>query len=328
MKRLQTFLFLFFPSIALASPWTLPQGKTTASLGFEYQFAVDEHLSNGTLQSFPLRGRFQQTALNIGLRYGFTDQFEGAVDFGLKSVGYKADPVVLGLPEERVNLEGARAAVFDFSRSAQGAGDVWLSARYNLLRGRLMLTNETRAKFPTGYKAPEQTFADPNNPTPTNIQDDVSLGDAQTDIENSLLVGTFFPSWKVFLRAGAGLRFRFGAPGHQAMADVKVGKFVGDQIILFGGARGALTLLEGDVIGTSFVINRESATSRDISPDDIDRAELRLDRDFLQVEGGLIWVLKDVEFVLAYSYLPVGRNIPAVHGLFAGTTVRLGSPGK
>lgn len=323
MKHLWAMMMVWIPSVVYASPWTLPQGDSTVAVGFEFQLAMDEYLPDGSAQPFPLSGEFQQSALNVGVRYGFTNRFEGAVELGFKSVDYRSRPVIIGLPSEQATLPEARASIYDFNRSALGAGDIWLTGRYNLLRERVLLTNETRAKFPTGYAAPQQTFSDPSSPSPDSTQDDVTLGDGQTDLENSLLFGAFIPPTRTFIRVGSGFRFRFGDPGHQFIADAKIGQFLGDHVIVFGGGRTAWTVTRGNIVGKTFVLNRPEATPEDIQPEDISQIDLRLDRNFVQVEGGLIWSLGDVEMILNYSYIPVGANIPAIHAVSVGTTMRL-----
>lgn len=54
MRHLVPWLLLLAPVNALASPWTLPQGDSTVSVGFEFQLAMDEYLADGQAQSFPL----------------------------------------------------------------------------------------------------------------------------------------------------------------------------------------------------------------------------------------------------------------------------------
>jgi hypothetical protein len=102
-----------------------------------------------------------------------------------------------------------------------------------------------------------------------------------------------------------------------------VGQFLGDHLIVFAGGRTAWTVTEGEVLGKTFVLNRPDATSKDLSPDDISQVDLRLDRNFVQVEAGLIWSFGDVELVTNYSYIPLGANIPASHSVSVGTTIRL-----
>ncbi len=310
---------------AFASPWTLPKDDLSLSLGFDFQLATEEFQGDGSRREFPLDGEFTSQTLGIGLRYGFTDRLELEIDFALKSVAYKADPVVLRLPTDTVDLQGARDAVYDFSDSAVGMGDIILSARYNLYRRPMgVISTETRAKLPGGYRAPGQTFSTPDNPNPNAQEDDVTLGDGQTDLEQSLLFGGYIPATRTFARAGVGVRLRFGAPGHQLIGDAKVGQFLGKSFVLFGGVRGAFTVIEGETLGKTFVVTRNNVTSQNIRDSDIRQDLLSLDKDFVQTEGGLLFILSgDAEMQVVYSYIPFGKNISAIHSVSVGTTIRI-----
>lgn len=310
---------------AFASPWTLPKGDLSLTTGFDFQMAFEEYQADGARREFPLDGTFTSQTLGLGLRYGFTEQLELGLELQLKSVAYKADPVVLGLPTDTVDLQGARDAVFDFSESAMGVGDIFLAARYNLYRRPMgVISTETRAKLPGGYRPPSQTFSTPDNPNPNAQEDDVTLGDGQTDIEQSLLFGGYVPATRTFARAGVGIRLRLGAPGHQLIGDAKVGQFLGKNFVLFGGIRGAFTLTEGETLGKTFVVTRNNVTSQNIKDSDIRQDLLSLDKDLVQTEGGLLIVLSgDAEMQVVYSYIPFGKNISAIHSVSVGTTIRI-----
>lgn len=312
---------------AFASPWTLPKDDLSLTLGFDFQQATEEYQTDGARREFPLDGTFTSQTLGLGLRYGFTDRLELELDVQLKSVAYKAEPVVLRFAPgvETVDLQGARDAVYDFSESVIGLGDITLAARYNLYRRPMgVISTETRAKLPGGYRAPGQTFRDPTNASPNAQEDDVTLGDGQTDLEQSILFGGYVPATRTFARAGLGVRLRFGAPGHQAIGDAKVGQFIGKSLVVFGGVRGAFTVIEGDTLGTTFVVTRNNVTSQNIRDSDIRRDLLSLDKDFLQTEAGLLVVLSsDAEMQVVYSYIPVGKNISAIHSVSVGMTIRI-----
>jgi len=310
---------------AFASPWTLPKDDLSVSMGFDFQMATEEFQGDGGRREFPLDGAFTSQTLGLGLRYGFTERLELELDIQLKSVSYSADPVVLGLPTETVDLQGARDAVFDFSETAVGMGDIILAARYNLYRRPMgVISTETRAKLPGGYRAPGQTFSTPDSPNPNAQEDDVTLGDGQTDLEQSILFGGYVPSTRTFARAGVGVRLRFGAPGHQLIGDAKVGQFLGKSFVLFGGVRGAFTVIEGETLGKTFVVTRNNVTSQNIRDSDIRQDLLSLDKDFVQTEAGLLVVLSsDAEMQMVYSYIPFGKNISAIHSVSVGTTIRI-----
>ncbi len=307
-------------SVAEASPWTMPKDELLLTLGYDFQFAENEFLPDGTHQSFPLNGRFTSSTLRLGARYGFTSKFELAGDINFKAVNFVADSVIVGLPDDQVGLDQARSSVTNFASSELGAGDVHLTGRYNFLSGTVVLTNELGAKFPTGYAPPEGTFDEETGA----VADDVSLGDGQTDLQEALLFGFFIPGSRTFGRADVGFRLRFGAPGHQVFGGVKAGQYLGKQLVLFAGASGAYTVTEGDPIGETFI-----ATEDDLQADEVVVGEnvvpvpLPLDKDWLSVEGGLIFIaMPGLELQAAYSQILLGTNIPAIHTVSAGTAIR------
>lgn len=325
VRALLCFGILVTGSSAWASPWTLPKDEMSLSLSYDFQRATHEFMVDGTRQEFPLDAEYQGHTLGLGVRYGLTSRLELEVDLQLKSVAYLSKSVIVGIPTDTVDLAGARAAVLDFTASEVGAGDIFLAARYNLARSAVgSISTETRAKFPTGYRAPGQTFRDPSAPSGDSIEDDLSLGDGQSDIEQSVLFGVYAAATRTFGRAGVGARLRFGGPGHQAIADAKVGQYVGQNVLLFGGVRGAYTLLEGDSLGLTFVATRNNVTPENIRPTDIRQDPLRLDKDYVQTEGGLILLISErVEVQGVYSYIPAGKNIPSIHSFAVSTTIRI-----
>src|SRR5690606_5453497 len=80
-----------------------------------------------------------------------------------------------------------------------------------------------------------------------------TLGDAQTDLTQSLLIGLSIPRTGTFARLDGGLRLRFGAPGHQAVGGFKLGQLIGRDTIVLAGVRGFYTLTEGEQIGVTMV---------------------------------------------------------------------------
>lgn len=311
-------------SQAWASPWTLPKDELSFSAYHDFQTATQEYRGDGTRQEFPLDGQFYGNTLAMGARYGFTPRLELEIDAHFKAVSYVSEPVIIALPEDSADLQTARDSILNFTQAELGLGDVYLAARYNLARNRVgAITSETRFKLPTGYKAPGQTFRD-NTPSDDGIDDDVTLGDGQMDIEQSLLFGVYAPATRTFGRAGVGVRLRMGAPGHQAIADAKVGQYLGQSLMVFAGVRGALTVVEGDSLGLTYVTTRNNVTPDNIRLTDIKTDELFLDKDFVQTEAGLLLFLTDlVELQAAYSYIPVGKNISTIHSFSLGTTIRI-----
>ncbi|MGM0557131.1 MAG: hypothetical protein ACQEVA_12180 [Myxococcota bacterium] len=295
-------------------------------LDVDFQFAGEEFLLDGERQEFPLEGEYNASGLALTTRYGFTDKFEMGGRLRLKHVTFEADPVVLlaenpNTPDQEVSLETARERTLDFSTNNTGAGDVDLFARYNFFNtGVVLLTTETLLKLPTGYETPSGTFENDDFAEAT-IQDDVTLGDGQTDLRQSLLFGGYIPASKTFVRADLGYKLRFGVPGDQGLASAKVGQLIGESFVVFVGARGALTLFDGESIGKTFIAADPSVSAQDFTVDNIEIKDLTLDRDYIQVEAGAIVKVADVELQFAYSRIVAGRNIPLINLLSFGTVM-------
>ena len=136
-------------------------------------------------------------------RYGFSERFEGELTLNLKHVSYQSQPYLPALPEPgedgQVDPVATRTNITDFSGTALGPGDIFLTGRYNLLRSLLMITTEGSLKVPAGYETPNAL--------------NVTLGDGQIDYTQSLLLGTVLPETGTFARLDAGFRLRSGMPG-------------------------------------------------------------------------------------------------------------------
>ena len=315
------FVLCLFPQIATASPWTLPKESLAIGFDVDFQLATSEYLDSRSVQTLPLDAEFQSTSLRIGARYGFTDRFEGSFQIALKKINYNADPVVLGFPEgvETATVEEARGSILDFSRSAIGSADAHFTARYNILRGQLMLTNETVLKLPTGYDKPSSTLDEDGF-----VSDDVTLGDGQADLENSILAGLFLPESRTFFRSGLGFRFRFGDPGHQALANLKVGQFLGEKFIVFVGADASVTVISGTPIGETLQANSDNVTAANITADDFSPQPLYLDKDFINVGVGALFVATSgIEIQGSYNRTVFGRNLPVINAFTVGTSITI-----
>ena len=316
------------PSAASASPWVVDDDELNLNLTYDFQFANKEFLRDGTFQEFPLDGKFSANQLTLESRYGITDRFEVAASIAFKEVSYDADPVILNgkLFEDSPTRVEANESILDFSSSQLGAGDIRLSGVYQFLNyaGIFLLSSDTEIKLPTGYDKPESTFKN-DNPVPSNIRDDVSLGAGQTDITEMLQMGAYVPITKTFTRLETGFRFRFGAPGHQMVGGFKLGQFIGEKFILFTALEGAFTVTDGEVIGKSFVARKPQKSSDEIggAKGDIEPIDLRLDRTFIQVGGGAILRLEEFEIQASYHQIIVGENMPAIKTASAGVVYRM-----
>lgn len=305
---------------AFASPWTVPKDKLLLSLSYDFAFAENEFLPSGHYQSYPLNGRFTSSTLRLGGRYGFTSKLELSADLTIKSVTYSADPIIPGLPDnaEQVDLPTARAAVRDFSNTLVGPADLYITGRYNFIKGLFAFADEVRLKLPTGYEKPSGTFT-----ADGQVDDDLALGDGQTDLEDSLLFGVFIPPTRTFARADVGFRLRFGGPGHQAIGAVRVGQYVGQHIVLFAGSSGAYTVTEGDVIGKTYISTVDHLQAKDVViGENTVPVDLRLDKDWLQVEGGVLFIPREgLEMQASYSQIVLGSNIAAIQSVSVGTAI-------
>lgn len=302
---------------AQASPWTVPADEFVLAIDSNYQSADEEYLPDGTLQQFPLDGEFTSVNLGIGGRYGFTDRFEGAFRLNFKRVDYDSDPVVLGLPDDPNDQVAVNEAIFDFSTSEAGASDAFFYGRYNFYSGSVMLTSETSLKLPTGYQQPEGTFEE-GQPTPAAIEDDVTLGDGQADLTQSLLMGLYLPPTRTFARFDVGYKHRFGSPGDQLVGGASIGQYLGDHWLVFIGGHGAYTLFEGDPIGKSFITRTPGKPTNEFSASDVETIDISLDKDYLTVEGGVILALDQLEIRASYGRMVTGSNIPQIDSFSLG----------
>ena len=317
LKVLLVVAILLAPGAAAASPWTLPNDEFVLGLDYNFQIATREYLQDGDLQSFPLDGEFESSSIRISGRYGFTEKFEGAFSTTFKQVTYESRPVILA-PPDNTELGTVNDDILDFSKTSLGAGDLFLLGRYNFVRSNLMITTETELKVPTGYEQPAGTFEEGEEPSTTTIEDDVTLGDGQADLTQSMLFGAYVPPSRTFMRLDTGYRVRFGSPGHQLVGLFSIGQFIGDHVLLFASVDSAYTLFEGDSIGDSVVTSAPEKEPGELTGDDIVATPITLDRDWVKVEAGGILTVRDIEVRLGYGQIVWGRNIPKIQSFNIG----------
>ncbi|QDG50293.1 hypothetical protein FIV42_05965 [Persicimonas caeni] len=310
------------PTMADASPWTLPKDKFVLTLDSNYQSADEEYLPDGELQQFPLDGEFTAITFSVGARYGITDKIELAGDLNLKQINYKSAPVLLEIPDG-ADSATLNDAIFDFSKSAAGVGDAELHGRYALVRGLVRVTSQTSVQFPVGYETPRGTFLD-DEPNPAAIEDDVTLGDGQTNLTQSFLFGAYVPATRSFARLDAGYRLRVGTPGDQTVGGVSIGQYLGDNFLVFVAGNGAYTLFEGESIGKSFITRSPGKSPSEFdATEDIETIDITLDKDYLNVEGGVILKLRDLEMRASYGQIVWGSNIPRISSFSLGVVYAL-----
>ena len=324
LPAVATACFLVFASsLVHASPWTLPQDRLVLTMDYHIQHADYEFLADGTRQAYPLNGQFRGKAIRLGARYGFTDDFDGAISLDISQINYGADPLLLDVDFETAGE--ATQSILNFNSVQFGAGDLRLRGNYNLLRssrGFWLVTSSTRAKLPTGYDAPTGTFftdADGEE----RIGGQATRGDGQVDITQALMFGGFFAPTGGFGRAEVGLEYRFGDPGHRVVTDVRVGQPVGDRLIAIVGMVAGHNITEGEVIGQTMIANNPYLPASQFTMDNIRAEDLRLDSSNLGFMGGLLFDFGDIEFTTNYYYTAKGRNVAGTHAFTFGTIVSI-----
>jgi hypothetical protein len=301
------------------------QDEFVLEVGSNFQQADEEFLPDGTLQSFPLDGEFTSSTLFIGGRYGFTERFEGSFKLNFKQVNYESEPVILALPPDGADNQAVNDSIFDFGKAQKGAGDFYFRGRYNIHRGQIMVTTETELKLPTGYTPPGGTFEN-DEPNPATITDDVTLGDGQTDLTQRILLGVVIPATRTFARLDAGYQHRFGTPGDQVVGAFSLGQSLNKTWLLFGGVRGAYTVMEGQTIGQSFITRSPEKSAGELGVGDLETVGISLDSDFTQIEAGIIARLTDVEVRASYARIIDGENIPQINSFSLGLVYALPTP--
>lgn len=329
---------VLLPATALASPWTLRQGRAVVRAGFDFQLATSEFVNEGGERPFPLEGRFSGATLDLGARLGITDRFELEANLPIRVVTFTAEPTIIQVFEGTDAEEALRfyqGNLIDFSQAGAGIGDFTVTGRYQLLLRPLAAAIEMSVKAPTGYDGPEGTFGpEPDNledfaaqaetlVRPDNIRDDVTFGDGQLDVSAQLLLGAAF-STGTFVRAGGGYNLRFGGAADQVLADVRVGQALGAKVLVYGYGRLAYSIQQGRSVGISII-----ADDPELGPESFARAAntrpivRRLETNLLEVGGGLIWRLTGpVEVNASYGRIVWGRFVAATHRASLGIGIR------
>ncbi len=329
---------MFVGGAAHASPWTLPQGEAVVMTGFDFELATREFIDRGPERDFPLAGRYTGTTLRLGGRFGLTDRLELEASIPLRLVAYTSDPVILAPRPEGVTDELGyyQSSVVDFSRTGSGVGDLEISGRYRWTTGAFALATELRVKTPTGYRGPEGTFGPepktieafmaqaPDLVRPTNVRDDVTLGDGQLDLTASMLAGVA-TRVGLFARAAAGYRLRLGGAGDQVVGDVRVGQAIGRRFLVYASSTITYSVQRGRVVGISAsAIDPTVPATGYRGADNILLIERRLEFDALGVGGGFIWRMADtVEMNAGYQRTVWGRFVAATNALSISVALRM-----
>lgn len=313
------------PTLAEASPWTLPHGRVAVRTSTDVQLATSEFLPDGTRQNFPLNGEFFAANLRMEARYGLTPTIEIGARVSASHLNYDSDEVFLAQSDTGTfDAATVRENILSFDRRATGVADIHLFLRNRLTPiRRWVLAYEIDLKLPTGYDPPEGTFEE-DDPS-QQVNDDVALGDGQTDITGTLLFGAS-PANNVFLRADAGFRVRTGDPGHQVLGSFKVGGRVSGGLVPFAFIDVQHTVTEGNVVGQSFTTPDTDTPAVAFDGGEMSRVEpidLRLDRTVVSPGLGSIVSIGDQNFDVSYNYIVYGQNVAQAHVFSIGTTLTL-----
>lgn len=314
---------LAVPATVHASPWTLPRGTASLSLSADIQTARDEFRRSADRVPYPLDGRYTASNLRIGARYGISDRTEIAGSLFVGSVSFQADEVYL--PElfgiEPTGRPEQTDGILSIDRRTIGIGDLRLALRHRISPlARTVWAVEAELKLPTGYDAPEGVFND-DDPT-LGVADDVTLGDAQTDLTLRLHMGTV-PVNNWFIRADAGFRARFFGPGQQIVGGFKTGVRLADVVVPYAWTDAEHTITEGEVVGTTFLFDDPALDARDVTLANFVGRDYRLDRTVVRAGGGIIFAFGDREFDLGYGLTVWGKNTGRIHTVSLGTTIAL-----
>jgi len=336
------FAALTLSSTLAVAQWTLPEGQMFLSTGFDGQYARGEFFGfdgdPSEERNFPLRGEYLGATMTFDARVGLTDELELELMVPLRVVTYTSDPVIL-IPQPMGSMESAfdyyQQNLIELSQGTMGLADIEVAGRYRFLAQPFLLTGELRLKVPGGYDGPSGTFG--SNPTdtqdfmdnvgtyvsPENISDDVTLGDGQVDLIGRLLFGAAFDTG-TFFAGDAGYNVRFDDAGHQFLASLRVGQLIENVVLLFAGASLAMSVTEGRVIGVSVAAQDPNVPAAEFGGlTNILLREVRLQRDYLNVYGGVIFrISPSVEIKLAYARTAWGRNVAAVNTFTIGVGAR------
>lgn len=335
-----TLLGILGPTVALASPWTLPAGVLVVGGRFDYESADEEWLDDGSAaRPFSLRGEYQSVTYTLSARLGITDKFELELQIPLRQVSFSSDPVILNSqPTDSMqsSLDFYQENVLDLSRTVRGLGDVRLTARHRLWRGPVWVgAAEVQLKTPTGYAPPAGTFgANPRSiadfeantdryARPENVTDDVTLGDGQVDVRPALLLGWGFATG-TFMRLDVGYALRLSGAGDQVFGSARVGQSIGQRILLFTGLDGEKAVEDGRRIGVSVAAIDPKLPAADYAgSNNLLLREVHLDRDRLSLPiGGIVRITSAAELNLGVSLPLAGRNTSVITTWSLGFALR------
>lgn len=217
---------LLFSGLAYSGAWTGPQGAAYNKFGFNY-FTSDEQL-DGDGDSFDTGAEFTDFNFTYYGEYGFRDDLTFFGSVPLKSLEFDPD---------------AGSSVDN-----TGIGDIDLGIRYNLYNEDWgLISVQGLVKIPSAYDEDE----------------DVPLGNGQTDIEVRLLYGKSLWPKPMYLGAEIGYRFRDEEPSDEIKYLLEFGYTVNDKVSLRAKLDGTTSAKNADS-GTDFAGNPTLAPDFDL----------------------------------------------------------------
>lgn len=180
---------LITPTVAMAGPWTLKQGKT-------YNKPAVNYFTGDSLFSTRQEGfeSFEDLNFTFYNETGITDDIS----------------FIVSIPIKEITRTDRNAAGIASARRTSGVGDIDLGLRYNLSKGPIVVAVQGIVKLPYAYST--------NNPLP--------LGNGQEDFEGRLQLGRSFGK-AGYVVAEAGYRYRVGAPADEFRYLIEYGADLG-----------------------------------------------------------------------------------------------------
>ncbi|MEM1026087.1 MAG: hypothetical protein AAGD10_13765 [Myxococcota bacterium] len=332
MKRALLIPVLTFclPIGAQASPWALPKGSLAWTSVLEFQWAGQEFLDRRVTTEFPLDGFYSATRFEVGARYGLGQGFDLELSIPVQIVSFQSDPVILAIPDGSPDtvLDRAQESVLDFSQVRAGVADIRALVRKQWIGRPFAFSTTLEVKIPAAYQGPAGTFGSRPETVDEllevvdeaiaqqNVEDDIALGDGQVDIIPMAHIGwASRGGW--FTRAAVGYAWRLDEAGDEFRAEGRFGKLIARKVLLFAGAQLRYAVGEGRLIGVSVAAEDPSLPATEFRGlENLDLRELRLERDALRLDGGLIYRLtKTLEINANYARTVWGRNTTAVNSV-------------
>ena len=324
-------------SSALANPWLLPPDTDVISGRYDYAYANQEFLANdGSLTPFSLNGEYQSSSYTLGARIGISDYIEVEASLPFKTVSYEADPLILLATDEGMGttFDFYQDNIINFNQTSMGLGDLILAARFKTSSYPIASSLELRIMAPTGYNAPEGTFGtDPNTVddfvdqagelvNPSNISDDVTLGDGVFSFQPILHLG-YGTASGFFVRGSGGIQFRNQGAGDLFTGELKLGQLFTSWFLAYAGIYTEKTLIEGRPIGVSVAAEDATLPASEYSGlNNLKPIVVNLDRDQFMLPVGLLFrPLPTVDIVFSYAPVLSGRNVAKSHTISVGVNV-------